>query len=144
MTVYTLSNTLKACLRSSGVSFSASLFIISSTNSWKSTDPEPSRSESFKEKCWYQYLRIVFFTSINSSSSSSVGLFPKSNDYSELNLLILLPNDLITAPNSLVETVPSPSCRKTVYDDNYCHNPTNNQKQLKTTFVRVVLLSVWW
>jgi hypothetical protein len=26
--------------------------------------------------------------------------------------------------------------------DQYCHNPTNNPKQLKTTFVGVVLLSV--
>ena len=35
--IKTLSKTLKTCLRSSWVSFSASLFTISSTNSWKWT-----------------------------------------------------------------------------------------------------------
>jgi hypothetical protein len=28
------------------------------------------------------------------------------------------------------------------FGPNHCHNPTNNPKQLKTTFVGVVLLSV--
>ena len=96
----TLSKTLKTCLRSSSVSFSVSLLAIKLTNSWKSTVPESSLSASWiKEVFTKDTYGITWhdITSIISSSSSSVGYNPI---------------DLITAPSSFVETVPSPSCVK--------------------------------
>jgi hypothetical protein len=54
----------------------------------------------------------------------------------------LLTRGLPTLNIIIVESYYFVSCIHPLFLISYCHNPTNNPKQLKATFVGVVLLSV--